>query len=230
MRRRKIRKHRQFRVRGWRWLVLLALLLALWMFIDAQLRPLVHSMADNQARVLVNETVNEAVLAEMESLAADYQDLATIERASDGRVLAISANAVQMNTLKAAISLAVQQQLKKLDEREIGIPIGTLSNSELLHGRGPKVPLHISLAGSVNAEFRSTFTSAGVNQTRHQIYLDISASFYVIIPGYQSTIDVSTDVLAAETVLVGDVPNVFANLNSDNASAIADFSRLAGNE
>ena len=76
----------------------------------------------------------------------------------------------------------------------------------MLNGRGPKIPLKISLSGSVKANFRSLFESGGINQTKHQLYLDVSTNVFALIPGYPTTTTIDTSILVAETVLIGDVP------------------------
>ena len=91
------------------------------------------------------------------------------------------------------------------------IPIGTLIGGNLFHGLGPALSLKVTLAGNVQADFKSTFESAGVNQTRHRIYLSVGTSVYSFLPGINSTTDISTDVLVAETVIVGEVPQVLVS-------------------
>ena len=76
---------------------------------------------------------------------------------------------------------------------------------------GPSLNLRVTLAGNVKADFKSTFESAGVNQTRHRIYLDVGTSVYSFLPGINSTTDVNTDELVAETVIVGEVPQMMLN-------------------
>ena len=98
--------------------------------------------------------------------------------------------------------------------RRLAFPIGTLTGSELLHGRGPEVPLRVTLAGNAAADFESQFESAGINQTKHRITLKIHLQLYTFIPGINRTVDVDTDIPVAETVIVGEVPDIIANLSS----------------
>lgn len=74
------------------------------------------------------------------------------------------------------------------------------------------MPLRLTLSGNVNADFKSSFESAGINQTKHQIYLNIHTSVYSFLPGFNTTTDVETNVPVAETIIVGAVPQVVANL------------------
>ncbi len=223
--RRRIGK-RHLKIR-YKFLLILVVLVGLLFFIDCQLRPLVHAMVINQAKVISNNVVNRVVLEEMEEAGVQYDDLVRIERGADGQILAIGANAVKMNELKAAISLHSQEQMGDMIDKTIQIPIGTIIDSEFTRGRGPKIPLHLSLAGNVQTEFTSQFASAGINQTRHQIYLTVHSNLFGVIPGYyQASTEVVTSVMIAETVIVGDVPEVYAGLQEESATNIADLAQL----
>jgi sporulation protein YunB len=157
------------------------------------------------------DTINKAVTNELKKDNVSYNDLVTVERNESGEVLAITTNMVKMNELKASVISSVQEQLSD-NHKDIGVPLGTLLGNDLLHGRGPNVPLRLTLSGNVNADFKSSFESAGINQTKHQIYLNIHTSVYSFIPGFNTTTDVETNIPVAETIIVGEVPQVVANL------------------
>lgn len=164
--------------------------------------------------------VNNTVTEELTKTGIKYDDMVNIERDNSGKVLAITTNIVKMNELKSAILTAVQQKLSDR-HNEVGIPLGTLLGSDFLHGRGPNVPMQLTLSGNVNGDFQSKFESAGINQTRHQIYLQIHMSVYSFIPGYNTTTEVTTGVAIAETIIVGEVPQTFANIGSGSAADTA---------
>ena len=181
--------------------------------VEWQLGTVVQDMAKSQVKQMSNNAINEAVAEELQKEGVDYESLIQIERAEDGGVLAVTSNVVKMNELKADISLSVQKKLKEVKERELSIPLGTLIGGDLFRGRGPKIPLHISTSGSVFTDFESSFTSAGINQTKHQIYLHIKTSIVVFIPGHNVTTEIETNTLIAETVIVGEVPEFFADMD-----------------
>lgn len=192
-------------------LVLLVFLGAVLM-LNRLIRPVVVSATVNQAKIRSVNMFNAAVLQEMENKGVTYNDLVTVSRDSDGKVEAITADMVKMNLLKASIVSDIQNGINKQDDSHMEIPLGTIIGGTLFHGWGPGVRFHVTLAGNVTADFKSTFESAGVNQTRHQIYITIHASVYSFLPGFDSTTDVDTSMLVAETVIVGSVPEVVANL------------------
>ncbi len=137
-----------------------------------------------------------------------------IERAESGQILAVTTDMNQMNQLKASILQRVQEQLG--EHLDTGVPLGTLLGSELLHGRGPNIPVRLSLSGNVTADFESTFESAGINQTKHRICLRVHASIYSFLPpAYNGTTEITTDIPVAETVIIGEVPQLMANIQRE---------------
>ena len=199
--------HIRFRV-----IVVLALLLWLIIIIDSHFRPIVNSIVTNTARIKSIDTINNVITEELNQKGVSYNDIINVERDEDGKVLAITTQMVKMNELKAEVISKVQKELGDNGHTDVGVPIGTFLGDGILHGRGPKVPLKLTLSGNVNGDFKSKFESAGINQTKHQIYLNIHTSVYSFMPGFDTTTDVETNVLIAETIIIGDVPKVVANL------------------
>jgi len=197
----------------WKAVLIIIFCFALTIMLDSQLRPIIKSITINQARIKSIDTINKVIADELSKNAVSYNDLVVVERDSDGKVLAITTQMVKMNELKSAIVTNVQKELGNEGNMEIGVPIGTLLGNDFLHGRGPDIPLRLTLSGNVNAEFKSSFESAGINQTKHQIYLNIHTSVYSFIPGFNTTTDVETNVPIAETIIVGEVPQMVANIN-----------------
>ena len=193
-------------------LLVLLVFLGVILVLNRLIRPVVVSATVNEAKIRSVNMFNSAVLQEMENKGVTYADLVTVSRDSNGNVEAITADMVKMNLLKASIVNDIQNGINKQGDSLMEIPLGTIIGGTLFHGWGPGVRFHVTLAGNVTADFKSTFESAGVNQTRHQIYITIHASVYSFLPGFDSTTDVDTSMLVAETVIVGSVPEVVANL------------------
>lgn len=197
-------------VRGRLTLLTLALFVFILLF-NSQIRPVIASITSNEAKIKSVNTINDAVMEELNRDNVSYEDLITVERGSDGNVLAITTNMVKMNELKAKIISDIQDKLNNDTYSTVWVPIGTLIGGDFFHGKGPKIALKASLSGNVTAEFNSALASAGINQTKHQIYLDVNTSIYSFLPGFDTTTEVKTNVLVAETVIVGSVPQVVAN-------------------
>lgn len=91
-----------------------------------------------------------------------------------------------MNELATSTALTAQQYIADIEMQPIRVSLGSASGNPLLAGRGPSMLVKVVPAGSVSSEFLTEFTSAGINQTRHRIYMQLSATVRIVIPTAQS--------------------------------------------
>lgn len=196
--------------------VLLLLGAALWAM-ESHLEPIFVSLTEHEAKQAAVASINQTVEEELSREGVSYDNLVTVERSTSGQVLSITTDVAQVNRLKAELSAAIQEKLSG-QHVTVGVPIGTLLGSEWLHGRGPEIPLVVTLAGNVQADLKSSFTSAGINQTRHQIYLEVQTGIYSFLPGMNSTTDLTTSIAVAETVIVGEVPQFVTGIPGTTGS------------
>lgn len=181
--------------------------------IDAKVRPLIRTIAASQASNLATIAINDSINEIMEENSVTYDDLVTIDHDEQGRVTSVKTDIIKINRLKAAISTRTSQKISQIQNRRIDIPVGSFFGSELLAGRGPRIKIYINLSGNAETQITNKFVSAGINQTIHRIMLDITANIYVVVPGTTSSTQVKTSVCIAETVIVGVVPDTYANLD-----------------
>lgn len=201
------RSRRRGRPLAWGPLLLVGLLVAAalgFAGLEACIRPLAIETAAIEAKKFATETVQTAVQQELAKEGAAYAQLVHIARGEDGAVRAISSDAAAQSALQARLTLAVQRAAGVY--KDVGVAAGTLTGWALLHGRGPKVPLRITLNGSARAQILSNFDSAGVNQTRHRLTLRMTVELCTFLMGDADTRQISVDVPLAETIIVGEVP------------------------
>lgn len=136
-----------------------------------------------------------------------------MEKDSQGSIVSVEADTVKINALKASVTTEILTQLKKHQNMTVRIPTGTLLNGDLLTGRGPRIPVKISLSGAAATQMSSYFESAGINQTSHRLVMDITVTLYAAIPGNDATTTLETSFIIAETVLVGKVPDTFLDVD-----------------
>lgn len=211
MRKRRFRQSGRPRRRGGAVLiVIIACVAVLVLWIDAAARPVIESMAAYQAKVFATRIINNAMLAQMESAGINYSELVKITRGNDQEVMSIETDMAAMNRLKTHMSDAVIAQLGKNENRKISVPLGTIIGNQFTSGRGPLVEIKILPVGYVQSEIYNEFTSAGINQTLHQIMLRVTVQIAAILPGYHVKTDTVTNFCLTETVIVGKIPQGFA--------------------
>ena len=141
-----------------------------------------------------------------------YLDLIILDRDENGKILALRANVIEMNRIATEISIRIQEMNNELKESFVRIPIGNFTRNALLAGRGPALEVKLIPTGTVSIEFKTEFISTGINQTRHRVYLEIKSKMGIVAPFTSERVEVVNHVNVAETVLIGDVPDTFYNL------------------
>ncbi len=203
--------------------LLLALLLAAAL-LERNLKPILLSTAASRVRAIALDAVNTAV---SQSLGAvTYEDLVHIQCDAEGNVTLLQADTVNMSRLSTATALTAQQYIADIAEQSIRISIGSAFGSPLLAGRGPEVVVKVVPVGSVSSEFVTEFRAAGINQTRHRVYVRLRAAMRIVIPMGAEEVEVLSQVPVAETVIVGRVPQSYVNVDSreDMLNLLPDMS------
>ncbi|MBQ2964240.1 MAG: sporulation protein YunB [Clostridia bacterium] len=191
---------------------LLSVSVTLFLLIDARLRPMIRSTAAVQAQSYAAVAAGTDIPSILTGTDTGYGSLVSIKRDADGNIVSIETDAMQINLLKSKINSAVAKNLSGLSAKELGIPIGSLTGLALLNGRGPKISTVISITGSAQTSFFDSFDDAGINQTRHQLFLKTTATMLIVFPGETVTAAYTYTTLVAETIIVGEVPEMYAGI------------------
>lgn len=176
---------------------------------SVRMRPLLAGLATAKVSNTVTRIVSEAVYESIEQGELQYDGLVSFEKDNEGKITAVRSNMAAFNHLQSEILDTVLTRVGQVSARELSIPVGTLTGSALLAGRGPRITVRMETLGSSEANFRNAFTSAGINQTKHQIILSIDVSVSVLLPGFTAATKVSNSFIVAETVIVGSVPETY---------------------
>ena len=173
-------------------LFLLAVLLLTLLFIAVtQMRPILESLATTRVSNAVTRIVSEAVYEAIEQGELQYDGLVSFEKDTEGHITAVRSNMAAFNHLQAEILDTVLTRIDQVSARELSIPIGSLTGSALLAGRGPRITVRMESVGSSEANFRNDFSSAGINQTKHQIILTVDVYVSILLPGFSTATKVT---------------------------------------
>lgn len=190
------------------WLVAAAVMCAAVRLTECALRPVLAAAARYQVRSQVTAAVEQWAARDLQERGVDYSDFVTITRNEAGEITALSADMARLNLLRAELSAHLLERLE--DSRlELTVPVGSLLPIEPTWARGPELHLRALALGTASAEFESEFTSAGINQTRHRLWLELSVPVTVLLPGGGEELTVDSRLCVAETVIVGQVPQTW---------------------
>ena len=199
-----------------RLLLTLALLVLIGMLAVAgmQMKQLLTKLAVTRVTNTVNRIVTQAVNETIDSGEIRYDDLISFEKDNDGKITAVKSNMPEFNRLQSKILNVILERISEVSTRDLSLPLGSLTGANLLAGRGPLVSVRMQSVGSSTAHLENRFVSAGINQTKHQIFLDVDVSVAILLPGFSTATQVSNAFTVAETVIVGTVPETYTYFSS----------------
>ncbi|MCI2058843.1 MAG: sporulation protein YunB, partial [Oscillibacter sp.] len=151
-----------------------------------------------------------------------YEKLISFEKDNNGMITAVKSNMPEFNRLQSTILNQILERVSEVSTRDLSIPVGSLTGSNLLAGRGPLITVRMQSVGTSTACLRNAFTSAGINQTKHQILLDVDVYVSILLPGFTAATKVSNSFTVAETVIVGSVPDSYTYFDSGSQKSLAE--------
>ena len=179
--------------------------------------PMFEEMCYLRAKLIAAQIVNKKTKESIENI--NYNDLITIVRDNNGNITMVKANVISINRISAELTIDIQEALENKEQALIKIHFGSIFGNQILSNFGPQIPIRINPAGVVTTDFRSEFIEAGINQTIHRIYLYTVCRVNIVTPIKTITNEITNEVMVAETVIVGPVPDSYYNLeglgNSD---------------
>jgi sporulation protein YunB len=176
--------------------------------VEAHLKPTLLAIAEARATVIATQAINDVINDKMNQL-IDPQRLVNVKLDNRGRVVFVQPNTMEFNRLAADTTIKVQEALRDIHDERIAIPMGQVFGSQLLASLGPKIIVTIIPVGTVQVKVVDKFEQAGINQTRHMVYLFATTSVRIVVPLVSSTIKVNTQVPIAEYIVVGEVPGTY---------------------
>ena len=190
-----------------------AIILAFLIFFisgSGYLRRLALDYAMAEAREMIVYTVNDVIKDKMSQNNYSYNYFVNLEKDSAGNITALTTNMARINAVSSDISRGIVSGSGS-EELNLRIPMGNLTGSNLLSGRGPKLPVRVVMLTAPKTELQNELISAGINQTKHQIVLTVEMKINVLVPWESVSDTVKADIIIAETIIVGQVPDSYVD-------------------
>lgn len=188
-------------------LLLLIIGIALLIFFRIRYHSAIRSLAQTQITNATSDLINDAIDQQIENGTIQYDRMVYLEKDLDGRITALKTNMSEVNRLKTDILNLINDEILALDTSDISIPLGSLVLPEFFSGRGFGIPIQIIAIRNSDGSFQSNFSEAGINQTLHQLTMNVSVDVTVLVLGKAESFTVNSQVVVAETIIVGHVPD-----------------------
>lgn len=193
--------------------VVLAILAAVTIKSIAYFRELSRQMVLSDATDLMTLCINDTISRKFAEEDYDYDYFVNLEYGADGSVTAVQTNMARINALSSELLSDIVHAADG-GQLSLSIPVGNVLGSSLLLGKGHEIPVDITMLTSSHVDFKNELSDAGINQTKHQIKLDVVVDIDVIMPWQTISTQVVSEILIAETVILGDVPDTYLNWGS----------------
>lgn len=170
--------------------------------------PMIVYAAEIKGRQILQTGLTNAVL-EVFDYRITYDDLIDIYKDSEGNITNISIKSLKVNSLAQETVKMTQIFIESLADAKVGVKLGTMTGIGSLAGFGPEIEFKLVPVGTVVANYKSAFESAGINQTRHSIYIEVTSAVAIFLPVHDESIVCTINVYVAENIIVGKVPNFY---------------------
>ena len=199
------------RKRRWRLYLFLIVALGIWAFVGLRTRlwPVVRSLARTQVTNRASDLINDAILEQIMEGQIQYDRIVYFEKDLNGRITALKTNMAEVNRLKTETLNIINDEIMAEDTDHLGVALGSLILPEFFSGKGPSIPVRILAIRNSDANFQSEFTEAGINQTLQKLRMDVIVDVTILVLGQTETFTVSSQMVVAETIIVGDVPATY---------------------
>lgn len=185
------------------------------------INPVIDTLCKDKAKSIATIISNEKATEVMANY--EYEDLMTIYRDSNDNITMIKANIIPINKIISDVAVKIQNALNEEGSQDLYVRLGGFTGTKILSGSGPKIPIKISTVGNVVTDFRSEFSSAGINQTLHRVYLQVDCTVSIVTPYDSIQETISNQVILIENVIVGTVPNTYYNIEGVNKDNLLDI-------
>ena len=209
------------------WTIIL-LIMAI-VFLELKIRPSINAIAEYQSKDLATQYISNTVYKTLYEYDSDYSDFVKIKYDSMGQISSVETNTSGINKFQAEISKQLNEKYEKIGETDIPIRLGTLTGVSYLVGHGPAINFKILPVGYVKTQLVSEFKEAGINQTIHQLRLNVYADAGVVLPGNYDSFKVDATYILTDTVIVGKIPEGYTYIAGDNRDSISKINDYNSN-
>jgi len=198
-------------------ILLMISLVGFFIFLEVNLGPTIVAVAEAKTQLTATRIINEAVHHHVVGK-VNYCDLMEIHKDNQDRIVLMLPNTIMINQLASETTLEIEKNFDQIKNEGFSIPLGLITGSALLADSGPSIKIGVIPVGVINVNVEDKFIDAGINQTKHCIYLDINTELKVVVPMMNSVINVSMQVPITESIIVGPVPQWYMKFSSDTAN------------
>lgn len=183
--------------------------------------PIFDNLCKDRAKSIATLVSNEQANVVMQKY--EYDDFFSLEKDKDGNIKMIKSNVNTINAITSDVAINIQRKINDEGKENIGIPLGSLTGIKFISGIGYNIPIKVSTIGNVETELKSEFIEKGINQTLHRVYLQVDTEVNILTPYNIISEEIKNQILIAENVIIGNIPQTYYNINGTNLDQSTQF-------
>lgn len=191
--------------------VLLLCAVGLFLFIELRIKSIRDDLSSLEANSVASSALTEGLTEALADYKIDYSDIVSFTYDDNGNIKSLSADIITLNTLGNKIGTKTDEYINKMGTYRVTLPLSALLGIQTVSGIGPDITFYVTMRGLTSTRFEDNFEQAGVNQTRHQIFLCVTINTYVIFGGKVKIVKYDSEICIAESIIVGVTPSTFAD-------------------
>lgn len=196
-------------------IVLIIMLVTSILMVDLRIKNSLLALASAEVQASSTETINNIINNKVVSN-LEYEDIVVVHKDTQGRIVLIQPNTMILNRVISSTIAEVAKSLGQMKDNSVEVPLGQMSGIDLLAAHGPRIQVQVIPAGQVQVNVLNEFQQAGINQTRHLIYLEVKSSIKVSVPFMEKETEVLAVIPMTDTIIVGEVPGTYVNFKGES--------------
>ncbi len=206
------------------------ILLGVILGVNRRIRPVLQRNAVLQAKILFTKVLNQAITEQLQDGDHAYDTMVRLGKAQDGQIVSVELDAPRLNVIQAQLTERAIQQLQGMENNVYTVPLGTLLRPEYCSGKGFRLKFRLEPIGYVTTKILSSFTEAGINQTRHELKFQITVPMAIAMTGYRTDTEIGMDFMLADTLIVGKVPQYYTNVITEDQNLVDELNDYKAEE
>lgn len=221
-----MRKYKRFNIK-FKLLIIFIITIFMLNYFETFIRQSVKEISSSNCNIIANEIVTKQVDKILKDKGINYDEFVTIKHKENGDISSLSVNNLYVNKFQNEINQNIVKSLKELETQDIKVSMGSLTGSKWLYGRGFKLSMKTVPIGKLKTKIKSQFEENGINQTIHRLYLDVNLNMKALLGFYSVSENIDISIMICETVIVGNVPQYYTNVEGESKEAISNINDYA---
>ena len=193
-------------------------------YFDKVIAPTVLLVADAEMRAKAMDIINKNI-GEIYGEGFVYEELMDVNKDELGKINLISADTMKLNELATKVAIQAQKDIEEVGSVGVKVPIGYALKNNILAYLGPTITVKMEPIGRIKTSYESLFESAGINQTRHKIYINLETNLKIVLPLQSREVEVKHQIPIADNIILGEVPRTSIGIDAIKDALKDDYEK-----